>query len=65
MAIILLGALVFGGAVAALFWEIGHGQEIEGRVKDALMAGGATFIGLAGLGLTVGSFLSSDASEQQ
>jgi len=64
VAIILLGAPFIGGAVAHLFWGIGHGDEIEGRVKDALTAGGATFLGLASLGLTVSIFLSSGSPRQ-
>jgi flagellar basal body-associated protein FliL len=57
VAIILLGALFAGGAAALLFWVVGHGSQVEGRAKGAIAAGGATFLGVATLGLTVGIFL--------
>ena len=57
VAIILLGALFLGGAAAVVFWAVGQGSPVEDRVKGALAAGGATFLGVATLGLTVGIFL--------
>lgn len=58
VAIVLLGALFAGGAATLLFWAVGHGSRVEDRVKTALTAGGATFLGVATLGLAVGTFLS-------
>ncbi|MFD5714586.1 hypothetical protein ACFWHW_30160 [Streptomyces pharetrae] len=59
VAIVLLSAMVCGVVAALVFWVAGHDGQMGGRIKGALTAGGATFLGTATLGLTVGIFLSS------
>ena len=58
VAIVLLGAVVIGSLAAGVFWAARHGRPTEDRVVGALTAGGATFIGVATLGIAIGSFLS-------
>jgi hypothetical protein len=57
VAIVLLGALFAGGVASLLFWAAGSESQLGDRVKTALTAGGATFLGVAGLGFVVGTFL--------
>jgi hypothetical protein len=57
VAVVLLGALFAGGVAALLFWAAGHGSQLGDRVQTTLTAGGATFLGVATLGLAVGTFL--------
>ncbi|MFD3379852.1 MULTISPECIES: hypothetical protein [unclassified Streptomyces] len=52
MAIIMLGAVVVGGAAAGVFWVLGQGA------ARALAAGGTAFLGAATLGLAIVTVLS-------
>ncbi|MDQ0775364.1 hypothetical protein QF026_003830 [Streptomyces aurantiacus] len=57
VAIILIGALVCGCIAAGIFWLATSAGPAGGRVKVALAAGGVTFLGLATLGIAIGSFV--------
>ncbi|MGW2637461.1 hypothetical protein [Streptomyces sp. NPDC001348] len=57
MAIVLLGAVLIGCIASGVCWAARHGRPAEDRVMGALSAGGVTFIGVATLGIAIGSFL--------
>ncbi|MFH8467587.1 hypothetical protein [Streptomyces sp. NPDC017991] len=57
MAIVLIGALPCGCVAASVFWLATSGGPAGGRVKVALAAGGVTFLGLATLGIAIGTFV--------
>ncbi|MEU6505722.1 hypothetical protein [Streptomyces sp. NPDC046942] len=57
VAIVLLGSAIGAGVVACVFWVAQSGRPAGDRVTRALAAGGATFLGMATFGLTVGGFL--------
>ena len=58
VAIVLLGAAVVALLAVGVAWVAQGTRPAGDRVMRALTAGGATFIGVATLGITIGSFLS-------
>ncbi len=57
VAIILIVALLLGGAAACITWVATSGSPDLERVKGMLAAGGGTFLGVAALGIAIATFL--------
>ncbi|MFE2420296.1 hypothetical protein [Streptomyces hokutonensis] len=57
VAIVLIVASLLGGVAACISWVTTGGSPDRERVKGALAAGGGTFLGVAALGVAIGSFL--------
>ncbi|MFG3021808.1 hypothetical protein ACGFZQ_25215 [Streptomyces sp. NPDC048254] len=58
VAIILVAAAVAGAVAGGVFWVAQGGHPSGDRVVGAAYAGGAAFLGVATLGIAIGSFLS-------
>lgn len=58
VAIALIGALVVAVIAAGAYWAAGSGRPMRDRAVNALTAGGVAFTAMAGLALTIMTFLS-------